>query len=206
MRSLRLRHEPPTVIVAALTVWLAAVATASATPILPSPLTIELSNPFQHGDAGDVLTFSGVLTNTTADTLYIEGWGLGAPGNISGYPVQFSFTPEWYAWPKTVAFAPFEATPLMPLFAAAIASDFSESLRILGNFAVAAYPIGAIIRNPDGSLVYDNAYGSFTLEIGEPPFPSPVPEPSTLLLTALGGLAMMRYRRRAHKGLNCTQR
>jgi hypothetical protein len=193
---MRIRQELSRGVVAFTTVWLASVASAGATPIpLPSPITIELSDPFQNGDPGDVLTFLGTLTNTTADRLYIEGWGIGTyGGNTSEYPIDFSFTPEWFAWPKAVAFGPFEATPLMPLFTAAIAADFSGSRKIVGDFSVSAYPIGAMIYNPDGSLVYVNAVARFNIEIGDPPVLEPIPEPATLL-TLLGGLAMI-FRRR----------
>jgi hypothetical protein len=160
MHPMRLRKKAPQVVAVSAIVWLATVAAASATP-LPSPLAIELSNPSQRGEPGDVLTFSGVLRNLTAHTLFIDGWGLSMAGNVSGYPVRFSFTSEWFAWPKAVAFGPFQATPTMPLFAAAIAADFPRSIRRLGSFAVAAYPLGTPIYNPDGSLTHDNAYGHF---------------------------------------------
>jgi hypothetical protein len=149
-----------------------------------------------------VLTFSGVLTNRTAKPLFIEGWGISTfGGNTSEFPIDFSFTPEWYALPKNNAFGPFESTPLIPLFTAAIAADFVGSRTILGAFAVAAYPIGAIVRRPDGSLVRENASTSFTIEIGEPTFLEPIPEPATIVLTTLGGLAMV-YRRRRDRHFN----
>jgi len=197
MSIVRHPHGLPMLLAGAALVWLGTVDSGNATP-LPSPVAIELTNPSQRGDAGDVLTFSGVLRNLTADSLFIEGWGLATdPGNTSGYPVRFSFTPQWYAWPKAVAFRPHEVTPLMPLFTAAIAADFHRSRRIRGAFAVAVYPLGSSIYNPDGTLTYENANGPFTIEIGEPPFPEPVPEPATFVLSALGGLVLFYRRRRA---------
>jgi hypothetical protein len=202
MWSRRLRQRLCRVVVTFTTVSLVAVASTNACPILPSPLVIELSNQLQQGNPGDVLTFSGVLINRTADPLLIEGWGISTfGGNTSEFPVDFSFAPEWFALPKNHAFGAFESTPLMPLFTAAIAADFVGSRAILGKFAVAAYPIGAIFRRPDGLLLWENASASITIEIEEPPFLEPIPEPATFVLTTLGGLAMM-YRRRRDRHFN----
>jgi hypothetical protein len=201
MRSRRLRHRLCAVVVTLTSVSLGAVTSTNACPILPSPLAFDLSNPLQQGNPGDVLTFSGVLTNRTADPLFIEGWGISTfGGNTSEFPVDFSFTPEWYALTNNHTFGAFESTPPIPLFTAAIAADFVGSRTILGALAVAAYPIGAIFRRPDGSLVRENASASFTIDVGDPTFLEPIPEPATFVLT-LGGLAMM-YRRRRERPFN----
>jgi hypothetical protein len=198
MWSRRLRQRLCTVVVTLTTVSFVAVASTNACPI-----AIELSNPLQQGNPGDVLTFSGVLTNRTANPLFIEGWGISTPGgNKSEFPVHFSFTPEWYALAKDHAFGPFESTPLMPLFTAAIAADFVGSRTILGKFAVAAFIQSAqSSATRTGRSVRESASESFTIEIAEPPFSAPIPEPATFVLTTLGGLALM-YRRRRDRHLN----
>jgi hypothetical protein len=143
-----------------------------------------------------------VLINRTADPLFIEGWGISTfGGNTSEFPVDFWFTPQWFALPKNHAFGPFERHLSCHCSRQRLRADVVGSRAILGEFAVAAYPIGAIFRRPDGSLVWENASASFTIEIGGPPFLEPIPEPATFVLTTLGGLAMM-YRRRRDRHFN----
>jgi hypothetical protein len=56
--------------------------------------------------------------------------------------------------------------------------------------------LGTSIYNPDGTLTHHNAYAPVAIEIiGDPSVPEPIPEPSTFVLTTLGGLVML-YRQR----------
>jgi len=186
------------VVVLTMALSFAAATPASATPILPSPLAIELVDPVRHADPGDALTFSGVLRNLTADTLWFEGWGWNrriTPKTSETLLVSACNPayPEFCAWPKNPALGPFEATTLMALIKTAVPPSL-ESGQLMGDIAIAAYPVGVPFRNPDGSLIWDFAYGIYTINVGEPPFPAPIPEPATFVLTTVGGLLMYRTR------------
>jgi hypothetical protein len=167
----------------------------SASP-LPSPLAIELVDPVRHADPGDIVTFSGVLRNLTADTLWFEGWGWSGTSSTRQTSESLFVMachpgfPEFCAWPKNPALGPFEATPLMPLIRIAVPTSFEWGL-ITGSFALNAYPVDMPFRNPDGSEIWLTAGADATVRVGEPPFPEPIPEPATFVLTALGGLVMM---------------
>lgn len=143
---------------------------ASANKTNADPVTLTQFDPVRTGTPGSLLVFTGVLTNTSAETLLINSMTLIVD--------PFTTTQSVLLSSGAITLAPGQSTGLVTLFTVTIDPTLEVPSTITGFFAAGG-----------ASGVGDFVTQSFTINV------EPIPEPTTLLLLGTG-LAAVAFKRR----------
>ena len=163
----------------ALALWALAVVPAHAQS--SSSLTLSLDTPAQTASAGDLASFTGLLTNTGSSPLSLFGDGpvlLSGPGTIDDSPAQTDIIfPFLSGTPVTLN--PLDSIDLS-LFTVNVLSSAQPGDQVTGTFSVQALDAN--------SSTVDSGPQLFTVNVL--PSSLAVPEPAPLFLFALGLLPL----------------
>jgi hypothetical protein len=157
---------------------LAAVLLVAGTARADAVVTVVLDSPLLSGNPGDVLAFSGILTNSTSDVVWLNSDNFSP---LSGIP------------PAAINDLPFFMNA--PLFL-----DANQNTGDIGLFNV-TIPIALTPGNYDGTFTLLGGAGEdsqdilgsadFTVQVLEAEPSSGVPEPGTFPLLAFGAGALL---------------